>query len=252
MTALRPDLIADVRRPETRSTTMTSTAMTSTATASATMTSTATTSTAAPTLRDEFRLKVRDRALDTAASALLEHGWQQVRLAELARRAGISRATLHRLFGGKTGLADALVGREVDRVLGEVARALDQGPTWESGLLAALRAAVRVREHHPVLDAVLENPHGDTGLLPLLTTHGVAIVGRARRVIVRFLHEHHPRLPAAYLGDVADTLVRATLSHVVAAAPDELAAERLHRIARHLVRTPPVAAAGAPRPRAGR
>ena len=231
MTTMRKDPIADARPPETRS---------------------PTTSPAPPTLRDEFRLKVRDRALDTAASALLEHGWQQVRLAELARRAGISRATLHRLFGGKTGLADALVGREVDRVLVELARALDQGPTWETGLLTALRVAVRVRDHHPVLDAVLESPHDDTGLLPLLTTRSAPIVGQARRLLVRFLHEHHPRLNATYLGDVADTLVRATLSHLVAPAPDELAAERLHRVARHLVRTPPVPALGAPRARAGR
>ncbi len=239
MTALRPDLIADARPPETRSP-RTSTTMTSTAT------------TGTPTLRDEFRLKVRDRALDTAADALLEQGWQQVRLAELARRAGISRATLHRLFGGKTGLASALVGREVDRVLGEVARALDQGPTWETGLLAALRTALRVRDHHPVLEAVLESPHGDTGLLPLLTTRSASIIGQARRLLVRFLHEHHPRLTATYLGDVADTVVRATLSHLVSPAPDELAAERVHRVARHLVRTPPVPAVGAPRARAGR
>jgi Bacterial Tetracyclin repressor, C-terminal domain len=143
------------------------------------------------------------------------------------------------------------VGREVDRILAEVAGALDQGPTWETGLLTALRAAVRAREHHPVLDAVLENPHDDTGLLPLLTTHGAPIVSRARRLLVRFLHEHHPRLTATYLGDVADTLVRATVSHLVAPAPDELAAERLHRVARHLVRTPPVAATGESRTRAG-
>jgi AcrR family transcriptional regulator len=231
MTTLRPDLIAAARLPEARSTP---------------------TGTPTPTLRDEFRLKVRDRALDTAAAALLEEGWQQVRLAELARRAGISRATLHRLFGGKSGLADALVSREVDRVLTEVARALDAGPTWEIGLLAALRTAVRVRDRHPVLDALLESPHGDTGLLPLLTTRSAPIISQARRLLVRFLHEHHPRLPATYLADVADTLVRATLSHVVAPAPDELAAERLHRVARHLVRTPPIAAVAAPRARAGR
>jgi AcrR family transcriptional regulator len=231
MTTMRPRPIADARPPETRSTT---------------------TSPAPPTLRDEFRLKVRDRALDTAASALLEHGWHQVRLAELARRAGISRATLHRLFGGKSGLAGALVGREVDRVLAEVARALDQGPTWDSGLLTALRTAVRARERHPVLDAVLESPQDDTGLLPLLTTRSAAIVGQARRLLVRFLHEHHPRLPASYLGDVADTLVRATMSHLLAPATDELAAERLHRVARHLVRTPPVTTAGPARARAGR
>jgi AcrR family transcriptional regulator len=231
MTTMRRDPIADIRPAETRSPAA---------------------SPAPPTLRDEFRLKVRDRALDTAAAALLEHGWQQVRLAELARRAGISRATLHRLFGGKSGLADALVAREVDRVLVEVARALDQGTTWETGLLTALRVAVRVRDHHPVLDAILSNPHDDTGLLPLLTTRSAPIVAQARRVLVRFLHEHHPRLSATYLGDVAETLVRATLSHLVAPAPDEPAADRLHRVARHLVRTPPVAAAVAPRARADR
>lgn len=47
---------------------------------------------AATSLRDEFRMAVEHWALDAAKAAVLEHGWQHVRLAALARETGISRS----------------------------------------------------------------------------------------------------------------------------------------------------------------
>jgi AcrR family transcriptional regulator len=194
-----------------------------------------------PSLRDEFRVEVDQRALDAAAAAVLRHGWQHVRLSELARETGISRATLHRRFGGKEGLAAALVTREGERVLLRIDRVLHDASSWESGLRAALEVVLTAREDQPLVAAVLESRHGDTSLLPLLIAHG-PIVGDARGLLAAFLRVHRPQLTALYLDDVADTLVRATLSHLASPDDDQSARDRLHRLGRHLLTHPPTGA----------
>jgi AcrR family transcriptional regulator len=193
---------------------------------------------AVPSLRDEFRVEVEQRALDAATAAVLRHGWAHVRLADLARETGISRATLHRRFGGKEGLAAALVTREAERVLLRIDRVLHDAPDWESGLRGALEIALTARDDQPLVAAVLESRHGDTSLLPLLVAHG-PIVGDARTLLSAFLRVHRPQLTALYLDDVADTLVRATLSHLASPDDDQPARDRLHRLARHLLTHPP-------------
>jgi AcrR family transcriptional regulator len=191
-----------------------------------------------PSLREEFRLELRDRALDGAAAAVLEHGWERVRLAELARQTGLSRATLHRQFGGRIGLGQALLAREAHRVLAETVGALHQAPTWDAGIRAAVGTTLRAAKDRPLLAAVLEAQHGDTSLLPLLTTRSGPIIVEARRMLTRYLREHHPRQSPSYLADVADTLVRATLSQLATPDVEEAAADRLHRLATHLLPSP--------------
>src|SRR5919197_2957360 len=51
----------------------------------------------------------RDRILASAAELLAEHGLGQLSIDELAARAGVSRATLYRLFPGKPVLLRELV-----------------------------------------------------------------------------------------------------------------------------------------------
>lgn len=188
-----------------------------------------------PTLREEFRLELRDRALDGAAEAVVEHGWERVRLAGVARQTGLSRATLHRQFGGRTGLGHALLAREAQRMLAETADALHHAATWDAGIRAAMGTTLRAKKDRPLVAAILEARHGDTSLLPWLTTRSGPIITEARVLLTRFLREHHPRQSPTHLADVADTLVRATLSHLATSDLDELAVDRLHRLATHLL-----------------
>ncbi len=193
------------------------------------------------TLREEFRVGVRDRILDVAADATLELGWQHVRLAEVSRQSDVSRATLYREFGTKDALAHALMAREAGRALVRVREDLQQAPTWESGLRAALQTALHAREDQPLLAAVLDGGHGDTALLPLLTTRSGAQLVEGRGLLTRFLRAHHPRLTDSTLEDAADVLVRATVSHLVTPEPQhQNAVERVLRLARRLLPgTPP-------------
>jgi AcrR family transcriptional regulator len=198
---------------------------------------TASSEVATPTLRDQFRQQVRHRMLDVAASAAIDRGWQRVRLAEVAAESGLSRSTLFREFGGKAGLAHALMSREADRTLGEIAQVLHRACDRDSGLRDALRTAFHTR--NPLLAAVLSTRHGDTSLLPLVTTRAAPILVKARGTLSAFLRPHHPRLPGPVLDEAVDTLVRATLSHLTVPELDrERAVHRLHLLACCLLDVP--------------
>lgn len=77
---------------------------------------------ATPRSRDQFRRQIRHRMLDAAASAAIDRGWQRARLAEL------------RKFGDKAGLARALMSREADRTLAEIAQVLHRANDRDGGL----------------------------------------------------------------------------------------------------------------------
>lgn len=66
----------------------------------------------------------RESLLDAAYAALARRPWAAVRMVDVAAAAGVSRQTLYNEFGGKEGLARALVRREADGYLAGVERAL--------------------------------------------------------------------------------------------------------------------------------
>ncbi|MBJ7003307.1 TetR/AcrR family transcriptional regulator [Streptomyces griseofuscus] len=74
----------------------------------------------------------RESLLDAAGAALARRPWSAVRMVEVAAAAGVSRQTLYNEFGGKDGLARALVRRAADGYLAGVERALaGGGGDWE-------------------------------------------------------------------------------------------------------------------------
>ncbi|GGV66648.1 TetR family transcriptional regulator [Streptomyces griseoloalbus] len=78
----------------------------------------------------------RESLLDAAYTALARRPWPTVRMVDVAASAGVSRQTLYNEFGGKDGLARALVRREADGYLAGVDRALT-GPTEPRDRLTA-------------------------------------------------------------------------------------------------------------------
>ncbi|MEV8551314.1 TetR/AcrR family transcriptional regulator [Streptomyces glaucescens] len=66
----------------------------------------------------------RESLLDSAYAALARRPWPAVRMVDVAAAAGVSRQTLYNEFGGKDGLARALLRREADAYLAGVERAL--------------------------------------------------------------------------------------------------------------------------------
>ncbi|MEU9606090.1 helix-turn-helix domain-containing protein [Streptomyces sp. NPDC048057] len=80
----------------------------------------------------------RESLLSAALLALDERPWSAVRMVDVAAAAGVSRQTLYNEFGGKDGLARALVRREADAYFHGVDRLLRDRPPCASPVTAAL------------------------------------------------------------------------------------------------------------------
>src|SRR5262245_46130128 len=116
----------------------------------------------------EVRSSTRTALILAARDLTVERGWDSVRMADVAARAGVSRQTVYNGSRGGAGLAEALAVREVQHFARRVRAALfahgaDAGAGCYAGLLITLEAATR----NPLVRGILTSGHG--GLLPYLT-----------------------------------------------------------------------------------
>lgn len=178
-------------------------------------------------------VSTRDALLDAAYDAMVSGGWAQVRMADVAATAGLSRQTLYNEFGTKDGLAQALTLREVERFIEGTETALEEAQVH--GPVAAITAAVaytlREASGNPLLKATVADD--SSGLLPFLTTRAQPVVDAARQSVRGYLVEHWPALPLAHIDEVTDTVVRLTISFIVLPPddPDESVDKVASRIA---------------------
>lgn len=159
----------------------------------------------------------RDRVLDAAVRLTVDGGWARVTMGRVAEAAGVSRQTVHTEVGTKTGLAEGMILRELERFLVVVDSAFEQHP---ADIVAAIRAATeRVLEHahdNLLLKAVVSATHGaDTELLPLLTTHSESLLAVAKEVVGTRVVGYDVGLDAEALDAAIDMVVRVVLSHVM-------------------------------------
>jgi AcrR family transcriptional regulator len=96
-------------------------------------------------------MSVEERILDAAASCVLAYGVDRVTLAEIARRAGISRPTVYRRFPDTRSILAALL-------TSRITRALDDVPSRGAGREPVVERMVAVAErlrHDDVIMSVL-------------------------------------------------------------------------------------------------
>lgn len=185
-------------------------------------------------MRVAFRRQVREQALEVAHQLVVEKGWDQVRVGEVATRTGVSRPTVYKEFGSKQGLGEALVRRETDRFLAGIANVLDQHTTdAEAAIAAAVRWTLAEASDNPLLHAVLTATRGgDEALLPLLTTRSAPLLEAASGALTGWFRTHFPELPERDVVEGVDAIVRLTVSHLVLPADTpEQTAEQLARVA---------------------
>lgn len=161
----------------------------------------------------------RDRLLDAGFAVFSEAGVSDGTMREVARRAGVGRATLYRTFPGKESLLRALVLREARRLTEvldeELAGCEEPSELLERGLLTAF---TWLRQHALLRRTLASEPEE---LLPLLTVRAEPLL----EVAVEF---------------VSPYVERAVKSERIAPVEPRVAAEWAARVLLSLLLTPSV------------
>lgn len=116
----------------------------------------------------------RDRVLDGARSAFLDFGIRRTSMNEIARRSGVSPATLYRWYGSKDELVAAVAIRETREFLARLEDQIDrEAPAEEQLAEVTVLVAHRLRDQ-PLLRRLIETEPGS--ILPRLTVDAGPII----------------------------------------------------------------------------
>lgn len=94
--------------------------------------------------------------LDAARECVLDVGLRRTTLAEVARRAGVSRMTVYRQYDDLGTLVSALLTRELTDLMAAVEAEVRHLPTARERLVEAAVRIVRQMDDHPVYRRVLD------------------------------------------------------------------------------------------------
>jgi AcrR family transcriptional regulator len=177
--------------------------------------------------RESVRSLLREQVLDAAYRLVASEGWRGLRMAGIARAAGVSRQTLYNEFGTKEAIGKALVQRELEGFLIGIQHELDANrgdlrAAAAAGVAYTLQQAV----DNPLIKAILLAARdGDDDLLAYLTTRPEPVFATAMAMLDAYAIEAWPEVDAESRGLAVETIVRLTVSHIVqpVASPEESA-----------------------------
>ena len=179
---------------------------------------------------DRTKRRLHDELLDAAYDAIVAGGYDGLRMAEVARRTGVSRQTVYNEFGDKWGLLEAVAARETERFLVDVNTAIAEQPDPIDGLRAAVERALILAGENPLIKAALSQPGSDQAS-QLLTTRGQQVLELAHLRLGAHVREHWPEVPAEDATSCVDVALRVVISHIVTPGPPPAAvADQLARV----------------------
>lgn len=97
---------------------------------------------------------IQDRLLNAARAEFVEHGIQRVGVADIARRAQVSRQTLYRQCGDKDSIVSAVIVRETLLFSSTVAAQMSTAHTPAERLVEAFVAGMRECRSNPLVRAL--------------------------------------------------------------------------------------------------
>jgi AcrR family transcriptional regulator len=157
-----------------------------------------------------------DRLLDAALACIARVGLGKTTLDDVAREAGVARATLYRYFPGKQSLISGLVGREAAQLGAELRATAAAHDNLEDAVVALVITAVARLEGHAALQYVLlVEPHV---LLPHLAFHRADDFLRDASALVAPALDAF--LPPHRTARAAEWLVRIVLSYACSPADE--------------------------------
>lgn len=156
----------------------------------------------------------RERLLEATYACVARYGIAKTTVEDVARQAGLSRATVYRHFpGGKDQLVNATIAWESSRFFERLAVAVADAPDLETLLADALMFAHVAFEEHAVLQKVLETE--PELLLPQLTVENARLIAFVSTFLAGPLERARNRLtPGLDVGRAAEHIARLVLSFV--------------------------------------
>ncbi|MBX7158693.1 MAG: TetR family transcriptional regulator [Acidimicrobiia bacterium] len=141
--------------------------------------------------------------------------WSSITMADVARRAGVSRQTLYNEFGGRKDLARAYALDVADSLLDRVeAEALSHAGDPRAALLGAFSLFLTIAADEPIVRA-LTAPSGADDFAALVgTPEGVPILNGATERIRKVMRTLAPLAAAEDVAALADVVVRLAMSHL--------------------------------------
>ncbi len=182
--------------------------------------------------------------LDAAGDLMRESGWNKVRMADVADRAGISRQTLYVDFGSREALAQEVVLREVVRFLDAVRDSISQHVAdAQEAVVAAFRTFLVAVAENPLLLALVFDDDNEE-LLPLLTTQGAPVLDAACARLASFIRGTWPDVDSGDAETLSECIIRlaisvATLPSQAPKVTPEAVARMLGPFAREITGTQP-------------
>ncbi|MFL6108785.1 MAG: TetR/AcrR family transcriptional regulator [Marmoricola sp.] len=174
--------------------------------------------TATARLTDTSRLDDRDPVLDAALAAFLDFGIRRTSMGEIARRAGISPATLYRRYAQKSDVVMAVGLREAQRELSYVDHKVDQSaPPLEQLVQLYSAVAHRLRDNQLLQRVLATEPET---VLPRLTLEAAPLLDIGHSYLAAFLTrlQSEGHLPTYDVTPVADFLTRVAQSEILTPA----------------------------------
>lgn len=192
--------------------------------------------------QESVRSVLRERLLDAACERLAASDWAGLRMVHVAAVAGVSRQTVYNEFGSKPAMGQAIVDREIERLLlGLQDRVDDCGGDPVAAVEAAVEHTLKAVAASPLLKTILTTARGgENDPLSHLTIGADPVLPGAIAMLRSYADERWPEVDAEAKDLVIETLIRATLSHVVIplGTPEETA-RRFGRLATRVLEGAP-------------
>lgn len=195
-----------------------------------------------------------EQLLESALSAFLDFGIKRTSMGEIARRAGISPATLYRRFESKNELIEAVGVREAQLFVAEIDQRVAEitgGSSAESAtaaedqLVEVFVAFITLLARNELLRRLLRTE--PDLILPRLTTEAGPILGVGRAYLAEKLRELQNTNPALDFDADLVAEIMARLAQSLALTPDGLIPVGDQQAAREFARRTLMPMVGVPR-----
>ncbi|MFC9898299.1 TetR/AcrR family transcriptional regulator [Nocardia sp. NPDC127579] len=126
-----------------------------------------------------------EKILDAALQRILQVGIRRSSLDDIARRSGVNRVTIYRRFAGKENLIDAVLSREIQRILLEATAIAARARSAEEQIEETVVYILELTQTHPFVTQLLDVAPEET--LSFYTVRGEELVSQGISYIVGVL-----------------------------------------------------------------